>query len=106
MNEDFKNLKEIIELCRLEIDEGDKNINATLDYEDLKELFYLLEFYQQEKEKNKQLEEVIDLMAKDMSNSDIDEYICKQCACFESDNAEECRECIKQYYFKKAGDRP
>lgn len=62
MNEDFKNLKEIIELCRLEIDEGNENVNATLDYEDLKELFYLLESYQQEKEKNKKAIEYIGRM--------------------------------------------
>ena len=175
MNEEFKNLKEIIELCRLEIDEGNENINATLDYEDLKELFYLLESYQQEKEKNKKLiyridnvrnklelgdyyncqdaaddltkllEEIelsrtkieeekrvleimqnelkkeievlknkleirgkaIDLMAEDISNSDIDEDICRQYTtkekrCTEGNNADECIDCIKQYYFKKA----
>ena len=36
--EEFKNLKEIIELCEEELDKNDENVHATLDLEDLKEL--------------------------------------------------------------------
>ena len=36
--EEFKNLKEIIELCKEELENNDENVHATLDLEDLKEL--------------------------------------------------------------------
>ena len=36
MKEDIKNLEEIINLCKEEIHNNDKNITATLDLEDLK----------------------------------------------------------------------
>ena len=54
--EEFKNLKEIIELCKEEIDKNDENVNATLDFEDLKELQNLINKY-------KEQEKVIELMA-------------------------------------------
>ena len=51
--------------------------------------------------------EVIDLMVQAISNSDIDEDICRQYAtkekrCAEGNNEEECIKCIRDYYFKKA----
>ena len=36
--EEYKNLKEIIELCEEELNNDDKNVAATLDLTDLKEL--------------------------------------------------------------------
>lgn len=55
MKEDIKNLEEIINLCKEEINNNDKNITATLDLEDLKSLENLLTRYKQleEKENNK-----------------------------------------------------
>lgn len=60
MDKEFKNLKEIIELCKIEIEEKNQNINATLDYIDLKELSCLLDLYnqaKQEKEEHIKLEQ-------------------------------------------------
>lgn len=50
--EEFKNLKEIIELCRIELYTGDKNIHATLGFEELKELQCLLDNYDVHKRSN------------------------------------------------------
>ena len=65
MNEEekVKNIEEILELCREELPYNE-DISATLDCEDLKSLEYLYKMYQQEKEKNKKLEEQIN----DLSN--------------------------------------
>lgn len=51
--EEFKNLKEIIELCKEELENNDENTHATLDLVDLKELKNLIN-------KNKELEEQIE----------------------------------------------
>lgn len=45
--EEFKNLKEIIELCQEELGKNDENVNATLDLEDLKELQNLISKYEE-----------------------------------------------------------
>ena len=58
--EDIKNLEEIINLCKEEINNNDKNITATLDLEDLKSLINLLTGYKQLEEENKQLEAIKD----------------------------------------------
>ena len=50
--EEFKNLKEIIELCRAELYTGDRNIHATLGFEELKELQCLLDNYNVHKRSN------------------------------------------------------
>ena len=52
---------------------------------------------------------IINMMAKDIANSDIDEDICKKYAsiskhCADGDNESECIECVKEHYFKKACD--
>ena len=47
MKEDIKNLEEIINLCKEEINNNDKNITATLDLEDLKSLENLLTKYKE-----------------------------------------------------------
>lgn len=47
MEEDIKNLLEITNLCKEEIDSNDKNITATLDFEDLKSLRNMLERYKE-----------------------------------------------------------
>ena len=87
--EEFKNLKEIIELCKEELDKNDENVNATLDFEDLKELQNLINKYkEQEKhikaldsvivehiEKNKEQEKIIELMAEHYSD---DTYLSKE----------------------------
>ena len=73
-----------------------------------KDIQGLLDLYNQEKEKNKKLEEVIDLMAEDIWKTD-DYFTCKDIKMKEDCYADSladgnvCGEnCIKQYYFKKA----
>lgn len=58
MEEEIKNLEEIINLCKEEINNNDKNITATLDLEDLKSLENLLTRYKQLEEENEQLEAI------------------------------------------------
>ena len=72
--EEFKNLKEIIELCRAEIYTDDRNIHATLGFEELKELQCLLDNYNVHKRSNEMLltqkreqEKIIELMAKEFA---------------------------------------
>lgn len=60
MKEDIKNLEEIINLCKEEINNNDKNITAILDLEDLKSLMNLLTGYKQLEEDNEQLEAIKD----------------------------------------------
>ena len=43
MEEDIRNLTEIIDLCKDEIENNDENISAILDLEDLKSLKNILE---------------------------------------------------------------
>ncbi len=52
----LKDVVEIVELAKEEIESNDENITATLDLQDLKSLKGLLDLYQKEKEKNKELE--------------------------------------------------
>ena len=55
MKEDIKNLEEIINLCKEEINNNDKNATAILDLEDLKSLENLLTRYKQLEEENKRI---------------------------------------------------
>jgi len=43
---EYKNIKEIVGLCREEIENGECEISATLDYDDLKELVWLYDKFQ------------------------------------------------------------
>ena len=52
MQKDIKNLEEIIELCKEELNNNDKNVTATLDLIDLKELRNLIN-------RTKELEEML-----------------------------------------------
>lgn len=52
MDKDINNLEEIINLCKEEINNNDKNITATLDLEDLKSLKNFLDRYKQLEEEN------------------------------------------------------
>ena len=120
--EEFKNLKEIIELCSEELIFKDESVNATLDGEDLRELRNLInKCKEQEKhikaldsvivehiEKNKEQEKMIELMAKDIANNDFDEDICRtmkvdEIWCGSTDN--ECKNCVIEYYKKKASGK-
>ena len=60
MKEDIKNLEEIINLCKEEINNNDKNATATLDLEDLKSLKNVLDSYKQLEEKNKSKQKAYD----------------------------------------------
>ena len=68
MKEDIKNLQEIINLCKEEINNNDKNITATLDLEDLKSLMNLLTGYKQLEEENKKFYEGEIFTAKQLKN--------------------------------------
>lgn len=103
----LKNIEEILELCREELPYNE-DISATLDCEDLKSLECLYKIYQQEKEKNKKLEEVIDMMAEDLVKVPTNDYMSEtqqEIARYINKHLKEKKETIKQYYFKKAGDR-
>ena len=52
MSEDIKDIIEILELAKEDIENNNENITATLDLQDLKSLKNLLDLYQKEKEKN------------------------------------------------------
>lgn len=52
-NKKFKNLEEIVSLCKEEIEEKNENIGAYMDYEDLKELNDLLYEFKKIKRQNK-----------------------------------------------------
>ena len=58
MKEDIKNLEEIINLSKEEIENNDENITAILDLEDLKSLQNLLTRYKQEQLTDKEKEVV------------------------------------------------
>lgn len=51
-------------------------------------------------------DKIIDLMAEAINNYDTDEDVCKQMGqkqnCNEFENAEKCKDCIKQYFENKA----
>ena len=53
----IKDIIEILELSKEEIENNNENITATLDLQDLKSLKNLYDIYQAEKEKNKALKE-------------------------------------------------
>lgn len=57
----INNLGEIIELCRDELDENNKNVNATLDFEDLKSLQIVLRAI---KNKNKLINIICEYLSK------------------------------------------
>lgn len=54
--EEIKDIIEILELAKEEIENNDENVTATLDLQDLKSLKKLYDLYNKEKEKNKELE--------------------------------------------------
>lgn len=99
--EEFKNLKEIIELCKEELENNDENTHATLDLVDLKELKNLIN-------KNKELEKMVELMADRLSYdafymdeaSEYCEVKKKECDCYQ--NKLGCKECLLDYFRKKA----
>ena len=53
--EEIKDIIEILELAKEEIENNDENITATLDLQDLKSLKNLYELYKKEIEKNKKI---------------------------------------------------
>lgn len=58
---EYKNIKEIVELCENEIKMENENISATLDYEDLKMLVELYKDNKKIQEENKKLRKEIDI---------------------------------------------
>ena len=128
--EEFKNLKEIIDLCQEELDNG-INVNATLDLEDLKELQNLINKYKElqkerdgiyadyqdlgkEKleleEKREEQEKMIELMAKDIEKItcscpfELYDYEVKDCDNICQMLADNWKQytCFIEYYEKKA----
>ena len=110
---EFKNLEEIISLCIKELYIGDRNIHATLGFEELKELQNLLnkksalEIHTQMLiNQKREREKIIDLMAEYISGTDKDEDICKKVGqnqlCGEYEENSKCKECVIEYYKNKA----
>lgn len=60
MEQDIKNLQEIINLCNEELDNEDENVTAVLDLVDLKSLRNLIKAYKELEEENMQLEAIKD----------------------------------------------
>ena len=60
MEQDIKNLQEIINLCNEELDNEDENVTAVLDLVDLKSLRNLIKAYKELEEENMQLESIKD----------------------------------------------
>ena len=58
IKEDIKNIEEIIELSKEEIDAKDENITAILDIEDLISLEHLLSDYKRTLKENEELKEI------------------------------------------------
>ena len=58
--EDIKNIEEIIELSKKEIDTKDENITAILDIEDLISLEHILSDYKRTLKKNEELKEELE----------------------------------------------
>lgn len=110
---EFKNLEEIISLCIKELYIGDRNIHATLGFEELKELQNLLN-KKSVLERHTQMlinqkierEKIIDLMAEYISGTDKDEDICKKVGqkqlCDEYGENSKCKECVIEFFRKKA----
>ena len=78
MKEDIKNLEEIINLCKEEINNNDKNITATLDLEDLNSLKNLLTGYKQIEEKLKIKTGDVDYLTNKINRHFIDDVTLKQ----------------------------
>jgi hypothetical protein len=89
--EAIKNLKEIIDLSKEEIENNDENTTAILDITDLKSLAIVLKALE---EKDK----IIDLMAKYFYDTD---SLCVKDETEVNCN-HHCVKCIKQYFQKKA----
>ena len=124
--EEFKNLKEIIELCKDELENNDENVNATLDFEDLKELQNLINKnkelekerdgiyadYQELGKEKLELETMVELMSSTIHqlavNNDIAKYFPKRyCKTYYSGDISKCKDlicetCVKNYFRKKA----
>ena len=125
--EEFKNLKEIIELCKDELENNDENVNTTLDLIDLKELQNLINKnkelekerdgiyadYQElgkEKleleEKCEEQEKIIELMNEYILKEYISPEICSKHTpedCYaDIYDDEACKKCILDYFRKKA----
>lgn len=75
IEEDIKNIEEIIELSKEEIDAKDENITAILDIEDLISLEYILSDYKRVLKENEQLSTEVNSLKKDISNMYDEEVI-------------------------------
>ena len=100
--EDIKNIEEIIELSKEEIDAKDENITAILDIEDLISLEHILQDYKRVLKENEEKNKIIDLMAKVMIDSSICDYFIKEkCKNYAGENRKICDYCIKEYFENK-----
>lgn len=73
IEEDIKNIEEIIELSKEEIDAKDENITAILDIEDLISLEHILSDYKRVLKENEQLSTEVNSLKKE--NEELKEYI-------------------------------
>lgn len=117
--EDIKNIEEIIELSKKEIDAKDENMTAILDIEDLISLEHILSDYKKLKEEFKavdrecsrleckevELEKTIDLMAEFFNKRSWREHQLKDddCYCCKTEyGADDCKDCLKEHFINKA----
>lgn len=127
----IKNLKEIIDLSKEEIENNDENTTAILDITDLKSLAIVLKALEQKDKEIQELkakydkdthtlqnqldianadrvekDKIIKAMAKYLNSTDIDEDICKTVSkefnCTLYQNEDFCINCIIAYFQKKA----
>lgn len=78
--------------------EKDKQIEKYINMLATNDMLHVLEYEEKDK--------IIDIMAEQINNYDIDEDVCKQMGqkedCNEFEDKEKCKECIKQYFRNKS----
>jgi hypothetical protein len=99
MEEDIKLLEETI---KLKIEQGCKALECGVTKNNTKLRCEIIQL----KNKIKEQEKIIKLMAQDIAENDIDEDICKKVGknpfCDEYGEESKCVECVIEYYEKKA----
>ena len=82
------------------------NLMKSIDRQKMAYENALDEYVEQLKKESQEKDKIIDLMAEQINNYDIDEDVCEQMGkkanCNEFEDTEKCKECIKQYFENKA----
>lgn len=82
------------------------NLMKSIDRQKMAYEKTLGEYIEQLKKESQEKDKIIDIMAEQINNYDIDEDVCEQMGqkanCNEFENTKKCKECIKQYFINKA----